>query len=343
MGTPSLVPANTPNDGLPSNWLPVEEPLAGVTLTGPSSAPPSAPAGPGAFYAASIPPVMQLQPDIIPTQYPGGLGAYRVMPPGPSGQAANNSQTQSVIENVTLLSTAAANPGLFLATNGTPNTDQNNLDFVTSSVNAVGLVATPVNSLDEEAVEISGALDASALTGTVSPSQLPNSGVTAGSYTNTDLTVDATGRITAASNGSGGGGITEAIQAFGGTTLSGNVSGTTSPVVVCSVTLTMPASGGPFRVQINWSVAVNMLTNTHVDFWITDGTNNFRSCPVFGQTSDLTGASQSLMTPVTYANSASVTFSLMTQSLGGSYTVEAAPAVGSGANFGMDCSAFPSV
>jgi hypothetical protein len=45
------------------------------------------------------------------------------------------------------------------------------------------------------------ALNASNLTGTINSSRLPASGVTAGSYTATNLSVDATGRITAASNG----------------------------------------------------------------------------------------------------------------------------------------------
>ena|SRR5271157_3556474 len=93
---PKLVKAGTPNDGLPEHWAPIEEPpLIVGRYTGPESAPSVGPRGPGQFFAASIPFVMQLQPDIMPTRYPGGLGAYRVMPPGVAGNAANNAAAQS--------------------------------------------------------------------------------------------------------------------------------------------------------------------------------------------------------------------------------------------------------
>ena len=80
-----LVKANTPNDGLPSNWMPVTENPIIVGAPSPASAAPPGMPGPGPYYAGSIPYSMQLPPDIMPTRYPGGLGGYRIMPPGPSG------------------------------------------------------------------------------------------------------------------------------------------------------------------------------------------------------------------------------------------------------------------
>lgn len=89
-----LIPSGTPNDGLPENWRPIEEPaLAAVS-------PPAAfsSVSPSPYFAGSIPLSHQLVPDIMPTRYPGGIGGYRVSPPIPAASAGINSAIQSIID-----------------------------------------------------------------------------------------------------------------------------------------------------------------------------------------------------------------------------------------------------
>jgi len=151
--------------------------------------------------------------------------------------------SSSVANSINILAQAAfdkANTGSQVATGVTPGTYGRANSVSIFTVDAFGKItsasntAITIGSNQISGLALSATVDTSnasnITSGTLSTSRLPVSGVAAGSYTNSNVSVDTFGRVTAISNGSGG----SSVDSFARSTANSALSSASSASVTAS-------------------------------------------------------------------------------------------------------------
>jgi hypothetical protein len=106
----------------------------------------------------------------------------------------------------------------------------------------------------------------------------------------------------------------------------------TSATSIGTLSLTMPASGCPCRIQATYSVYITTGPSPTVDIWVSDGSHIWASTQMNYVNGVAGGQAISDWSPTTYANNAAVTLTLFATASGTPTNTAGAPLGGSGTN-----------
>lgn len=129
----------------------------------------------------------------------------------------------------------------------------------------------------------------------------------------------------------GGAPQTGVILALTNTTQSGTVGMSANTVTnIITKTVTMPASGCPCRADVHFSHYISTTQFSDINSYVSDGTSNFAAIQNHVTGSGNYGMNYAEMSPTTYSNNASVTFTLKSICSSTGCTAQVSPAQGAG-------------